>query len=402
MLDLKHRWALVTGASRGVGKSVAEGLASYGCNLILHSRKKEHTLSDAEEYRQKYGVEVVCVEAYLEDKRQVEKMLKEVENLKKDIGIVYNVAAVNSNVLDFFSAGLEEYETIFSVNVFAVAQICNYFIPKMLQKGFGRVINVVSSVNNEPKAMVYGASKAALIKLTKEMAYAVHGTDVMINMADPGWVRTDMGTDNAPTAVEECRTGMLLGTVMEDHISGRYFCAGDYYGMDLEAAYRKEIEQPSARIPDFLKGSLCLPKVSSLKEFREKYAEFITSSLKKVVFGGGNQAKFFLDVFEYTGCKVDAVLCTKRAEGIHDFHGIPLYGREKFPFTAEECVIIIAITEQHVRQVEQTLQAQGYRILPSYSILYTVDNWRKENGQPVSNVFEYKTNTFKGNGIGQL
>lgn len=401
MLNIDDKWALVTGASRGVGKQIAIELAGRGCNLVLHSRKTDHTNALAESLMAK-GVEVFCVSACLEEEVQVADMLAAIEEKGIQIDIVYNVAAVNSNVLDFFSVTQDEFRMIFSVNVFSVAQICNYFIPRMLRNGFGRIVNVVSSVNNEPKAMAYGASKAALIKLSHEMAFAVQGTDIMINMADPGWVRTDMGTDNAPADVKECVAGMLLGVLLEDGISGRIFHAENYYGYTVDEAYEREVNKPVAESPDFmLHEESCLAKVKSLAEFKEKYCNFISSRKKKVIFGGGNQAKFFIDVLRYLGCTIDAVMCTRCPDGMDKLNGIPIYTLDKMPFEKKECIVIIAVTEQHVNGICKLLVSQGWFVLKSYGTLYSKENWKKEDGTPVSYVYQYRTNTFTGKGIGQ-
>ena len=387
LIDLSGKWALITGSSRGIGKEIAITLAQYGCNVILHSRKISHTEIIADQIKA-YDVKALQIEAELENKDQVDKMLSVIEENNINVDIVYNVAAVNSNVLDFFSTEYEEFTKIFSVNVYAIAQICNYFIPKMLKRNYGRIINVVSSVNNEPKAMVYAASKAALIKLSKEMAYAINGTNVMLNMADPGWVRTDMGTGNAPNDVKQCIAGMMLGALLDDGISGRIFRTEVYYGNSIEKTLQNEILNPKAEMPDFLQGcNNVLEKVVSVDDFYNKYYEFITSDKKKILFGGGNQVKFFIDVLEYLGCKPDAVMCTRRNELITDIKGIKLYSIDECPYSKNDSIIIVALTEQHVRSVEIQLKELGYNVLPSYSVVYTADNWKKKDGSAISEIY---------------
>lgn len=399
MLELKGRWALVTGASRGIGQQTALALAEYGCNLVLHSRKKIHTEKLELQLKQK-NVMALSVEADLEDMRQIDRMFAEIEEKGIRIDIVYNIAAVINNVLDFFSISETDYTKMFQINVVAVAKICNYYIPRMLERNFGRIINVVSFINNEPKAMVYGASKAALIKLTSEMAYAVNGTNVMINMAEPGWLRTGMGTENAPNPVEKCRAGMLLGAVANDGISGRIFCVPPYYECSLEEAYERESRKPAAYMPDFLQENACiLPKVTSISDFKHKYQEFMQSSKKKIVFGGGNQAKFFIDIFRYLQCEIDAVMCTCRPEGVQSIRNIPLYSLDELPYSQEECVVVIALTEKYVSGARNQLSDMGYRVLESYSVLYTERNWCSEDGERISDIYQYRADTFTGKGM---
>lgn len=71
--------------------------------------------------------------------------------------------------------------------------ICYHFMPKMIEAGFGRIINTTSGIALEPEQAGYSASKAALDKITIDLGSKVEGTDVMINLTDPGWCRTDLG-----------------------------------------------------------------------------------------------------------------------------------------------------------------------------------------------------------------
>ena len=91
--DIKGKWALVTGASRGIGRQVSLGLADYGCNVILHSRDSAHTATLAEELTAK-GVQVKQVAAELSDETQVDAMLASLLSDGPAIDIVYNNAAI--------------------------------------------------------------------------------------------------------------------------------------------------------------------------------------------------------------------------------------------------------------------------------------------------------------------
>lgn len=402
MIQAKGKWALVTGASRGVGRQVALSLGQYGCNLILHSRDIAHTDGIAKELEQ-IGCKVRCVEADLMEQDEIQKMVDAIAAQNIPVDILCNVAGVNSNVLDFFHTDIEEYETIFRVNVFAIAKLCNAMIPGMLERRFGRVVNFVSSIRHEPKAMAYAASKAALIKLSDEMGYALNGTNVMLNMADPGWVRTDMGTENAPRPVSAVLPGVLLGIFLDDRKSGRVFHAEDYANMTLEDACRFEEQAPRATYPLYLQSEKSMPaqkKICSFPEFKEMYRAFFQSSKKKVVFGGGNQAKFFLDAMGNFGGSVDAILCSSFSGKERAMNGIPVYLMQDFPFLPTECIVVVAITEQHIEGVRNMLTEKGFDVYPSYGILYTEKTWMGEDGQPVSQIYRKKSNTFSGGRIG--
>ena len=82
----------------------------------------------------------------------------------------------------------------------------------------------------------YSASKSALDKVTMDLASVYDGTDVCINLADPGWCRTDLGGPQAPNAPESALPGLVVGAFIDDGKSGRLFRAQEFAGMTLEEA----------------------------------------------------------------------------------------------------------------------------------------------------------------------
>lgn len=239
MVNVTGRWALITGASRGVGYQTAIFMAKQGCNLILHSRKLEHT-QKVEEEAKALGVEVYCVEAELANQSEVVAMLNELEAKGTVIDIVFNNAAVQiAYRTDYWETPVEDFEKSFQINFISIATICNRIIPKMIERGFGRVINTTSGIKNEPEQAGYAASKAALDKFTKDLASRLEGTNVMINLTDPGWCRTDLGGPKAHHAVETVIPGIAVGAFVDDQKSARFLGAQSFTGMTLEEAVAK-------------------------------------------------------------------------------------------------------------------------------------------------------------------
>jgi short-subunit dehydrogenase len=239
MVDVKGRWALITGASRGIGYLTAVFMAKQGCNLILHSRSAEHTKKVEQEVKA-LGVQAYCVQADLASHSEVNAMLDEIEAKGTQVDIVFNNAAVQIGYrTDYWKTPVEDFDISFKINFIAVTTICYRLIPKMLEKGFGRVINTTSGIRNEPEQAGYSASKAALDKFTTDLGTKLEGTDVMINLADPGWCRTDLGGPKAPNAPESAIPGITVGAFVDDKKSGRLFNAQDFTGMSLEDAVAK-------------------------------------------------------------------------------------------------------------------------------------------------------------------
>lgn len=236
MVNVKGKWALITGASRGIGYLSALFMAEQGCNLILHGRTKEHCEKVLAEVKAK-GVDAYTVEAELSDLTQVEKMLATIDAIGTPVSIVLNNAGLQiAYRVDYFSTPVSDYTESFKTNTIAPAMICYHYLPRMIETGFGRILNTTSGIRLEPQQAGYSASKAALDKITIDLGHTVNGTDVMINLTDPGWCRTDLGGPQAPNAPESTLPGIVIGVFMDDKKSGRYLGAQNFAGMTLEEA----------------------------------------------------------------------------------------------------------------------------------------------------------------------
>ncbi len=239
MTDVKGKWALITGANRGIGYRIAKFMAEKGCNLILHSRSLEHTKKVLEEVRA-LGVEAFDVEAELSRPEDVRKMIDKINVSGKPVDILFNDAGLQvAYRVEYYRTPVEDYVTSFYINTIAPMMLCYEYIPKMIERGFGRVINTTSGIRNEPEQAGYSASKAALDKVTSDLAGKLDGTDVIISLTDPGWCRTDLGGPNAPNDPDSVIPGIVLGAFVDDKKSGRNFGAQDFTGMTLEEALKK-------------------------------------------------------------------------------------------------------------------------------------------------------------------
>ena len=239
MVNVKGRWALITGAARGIGYLTAIFMAQRGCNLILHSRNIAHTEKVLEEVKA-LGVDAYAVSAELSDLDSVQEMLNEIDRRGTQVDIVLNNAGMQiAYRTEYFKTPVSDYTESFKINTIAPAMICYHFMPKMIERGFGRILNTTSGIRLEPEQAGYSASKAALDKITIDLGSKVEGTDVMINLTDPGWCRTDLGGPHAPNAPESAIPGIVVGAFVDDKKSGRYLNAPFFTGMTLEDAVAK-------------------------------------------------------------------------------------------------------------------------------------------------------------------
>lgn len=239
MVNVKGRWAFITGAARGIGYLTAQFMAKQGCNLILHSRDLAHTQKVVDEVKA-LGVEAYAVAAELSDLDSVKTMLEEIDKLGVQVDIVLNNAGMQiAYRTEYFETPVSDYTESFKINTIAPAMICYHFMPKMIKNGFERIVNTTSGIRLEPQQAGYSASKAALDKITIDLGSTVEGTDVMINLTDPGWCRTDLGGPNAPNAPESAIPGIAVGAFVDDKKSGRYLNAPNFAGLTLEEAVKK-------------------------------------------------------------------------------------------------------------------------------------------------------------------
>ncbi|HMA65827.1 MAG: SDR family NAD(P)-dependent oxidoreductase [Fibrobacterota bacterium] len=231
--SLQGKTALITGASRGIGRQIALELGRRGCTVILHSRTISHTANLTSELQQK-GTQAYQIDAELSDTAAVQSLYQRIVDKWGHIDILYNNAAIMTPYHDdIFITNGDEYLLSFKVNTIAPITLCNLFLPDMIKRNYGRIVNITSGIKDQPQLMAYAASKAALDKYVYDMAPHLKGTGVTMNLVDPGWLRTDLGGPNAPNAVESVIPGAIVPILKSDDICGKWFSAQDYAGQIL-------------------------------------------------------------------------------------------------------------------------------------------------------------------------
>jgi len=238
MVNLKSKWALITGASRGIGRELTLFMASQGVNLVLHSRELANTEGLLKEVRA-LGVEAFAIAAELSDDAAVREMADEILS-KVQIDVLFNNAGVQpQSQSTYYVADSNEYLWSYKVNVIAPMILVEKFLPGMLENGFGRIVNTTSGIRDLPEQGAYTASKGALDKITKDFVTKIRGTGVTMNVLDPGWLRTDLGGQWAPNSVDTVIPGAAIGAFTNDDMNGKWISAQDFTGMELAEAVGK-------------------------------------------------------------------------------------------------------------------------------------------------------------------
>jgi len=215
--------AVVTGATRGIGREVALSLARHGCHVVVVGRTARNSpgdplpgsIEDTVELVAEYGVSVLGVQADLRDERQTGSIVEQTLERFGRCDILINNAAYTSNG-SMFSVPWHRWGAAFRVQVVAPLQLCQGFVPGMRERGRGVVLNVSSgaAVKSAPGLSLYSTSKQAMERWSSFMHHELVGAGVDVNVlridrlvATEGWrhvVETqgmDIATGGSPDAV---------------------------------------------------------------------------------------------------------------------------------------------------------------------------------------------------------
>ncbi len=203
MFDLSGMTALVTGASGGIGSSIARALAGQGARLALSGSNPSKLRAFREELNDEFGHDHVEITCDLSDARQVEELVPATLDTLGGIDILVNNAGITRDNLAMRMKD-EEWDEVIRINLEAAFRLMRAAARPMMKARFGRIISITSVVGatGNPGQMNYAAAKAGLVGMSKSLAQELASRGITVNCVAPGFIRTAM-TDVLPDAQKE-------------------------------------------------------------------------------------------------------------------------------------------------------------------------------------------------------
>ena len=185
--------ALVTGATRGIGKQIALCLAKEGYDIALNYRSENEELTNTKNELENLGIKVLPVQGDVSNYEDCERFVKEIIENFGQIDVLVNNAGITKDML-LMRMKKEDFEQVIDVNLVGTFNVTKNVINYMLKAKSGRIINISSVVGVSGNAgqTNYSASKAGIIGFSKSLAKEVASRNILVNCIAPGFIQTDM------------------------------------------------------------------------------------------------------------------------------------------------------------------------------------------------------------------
>ena len=190
---LKGKCAVITGASRGIGKCIAKKFAKEGANVVINYRNNEEEVLKVKKELEDLGSQVLVVKADVSELEQAENLIKEAKKEFGRVDILVNNAGITKDNL-IIRMKEEDFDSVIKTNLKGAFNCLKAVTPIMLKQKYGKIVNMASVVGvvGNPGQVNYCASKAGLIGMTKSLAKEIGSRNITVNAIAPGFIDTDM------------------------------------------------------------------------------------------------------------------------------------------------------------------------------------------------------------------
>lgn len=195
MTDMKNKFALVTGGSRGIGRACCIKLAEMGYNVLVNYKGNKEAADETVELIQTNGVSGEALQFDVSNQEEIKTVLSTWQEVNKDaiIEVLVNNAGVRHDTL-MMSMTDDQWNGVIDTSMNGMYHVTKQVLNQMLMNRFGRIINMVSvsGLKGQPGQVNYSAAKAGMIGATKALGQEIAKRNVTVNAIAPGFIKTDM------------------------------------------------------------------------------------------------------------------------------------------------------------------------------------------------------------------
>ena len=241
---MSKKIALITGANKGIGFETARQLGNEGVTILAAARNKEKGHYAVEQLKSE-GIDIEFLQLDVDNNADIKAAVDYISTKYGKLDILINNAAIQ---VESESWGINNTDSIgdtvlrqtLDTNFFNVVKLTNALLPLIRKSEAGRIVNLSSilgslALHADPSSPIYSSklfaydtSKTALNSYTIHLAAALADTNIKVNSAHPGWVKTDMGTDAAPMEIADgAKTSVALALLKADGPTGKYIHMGN-------------------------------------------------------------------------------------------------------------------------------------------------------------------------------
>ena len=210
-MNFLNKVVLVTGSSRGIGRSIAVKFAKEGASVIINYKSDQKAAETITEIISSYGHDCICIKADVSKESSVKSMVEQIVEKYGRIDVLVNNAGIAIDA-DFSERKIKDWHDTLDTNLVGVYLVSKYVGEYMKRQEYGKIVNISSTNGIDTMytySIDYDASKAALINLTKNLAIEF-SPYVNVNAVAPGWVDTEMNADLSKEYLREEKAKILL------------------------------------------------------------------------------------------------------------------------------------------------------------------------------------------------